>query len=536
MRLLAALSLAFALVVTTAAAQTTLPADSVPGEAVFAVSGRGWGHGVGMSQYGAFGQAKEGKTYDEILAYYYLGTQLGRAGTKEVRVLLAEGRRAITIFSAAPFRTVDAAGIVTKLPAGALVLGPELRLPTTAIPAKGPLVVRAGKMPVALDGIAYRGRFEITVQGGFMRVVNHVALEDYIQGVVAREMPHSWPSEALKAQAVAARSYALKNVLKGKPYDLYADARSQVYGGIAAEQPATTAAVRVTAGRVVTYGGEIASTYYFSTSGGRTASALDVFGFSVPYLVSRPDPWDKASPYHRWGPVLIGARTVQAKLSASSRVLDASSVTTPSGRLRSLTLQTLTGSTSVPASLVRTALGLRSTWITMGVLRLDRPRGTAEFGTPLRLTGVARNITAPQLTASVNDSAWVAVGLLERASDGTVSLAVQPAKTTRYRIEGSGATGSVASQVLLVQVAPRVRLVRPTEPGVLSGTVRPRLAGALVRIERQRGSAWVRVGETATDSSGAFRLDVELAPGTYRARVLATGGFAEGYSPLLTVG
>jgi stage II sporulation protein D len=538
-RFLAALSLVLTFAVTSAAAQTTPPADSVPGEAVFAVSGRGWGHGVGMSQYGALGQAKEGRTYDEILAYYYSGTQLGRAGTKEVRVLLTEGRRAITVSSAGPFRVVDAAGVVTKLPAGALVLTPALRVPTATIPVKGPLVVRSGKAPVSLDGVAYRGRFEVTAQNGFLRVVNGVGLEDYVQGVVAGEMPRTWPLEALKAQAVAARSYALKNVLKGKPYDLYADARSQVYGGIAAEQPESTDAVRATAGRVVTYDGEIASTYYFSTSGGKTASALDVFGFAVPYLVSRPDPWDKASPYHRWGPILIGARTVQAKLSATSRVLDASSVMAPSGRLRSLTLETLTGSTSVPASLVRTALGLRSTWITMAVLRLDRPRSTVEFGSPLRLTGVARNITSPQLTASVTGTTWAPVGLLARASDGTVSRSVQPTQTMRYRIEGIGASSAattpLVSQVLLVRVAPRVRMTRSAEPGVLSGTVRPRVPGALVYLERQRGSSWTQVAETTAGESGAFRVEVDLLPGTYRARVGATAGLVEGYSPLLTV-
>ncbi len=537
MRLLAALSLAFGLAVTAAAAQPVPPADSAPGEAVFVFSGRGWGHGVGMSQYGAFGQAKEGRTYDQILAYYYSGTQVGRAATKEVRVLLAEGRRAITVFSASPFRAVDAAGVVTKLPAGALVLTPELRLAQSANPSTGPVVIRAGKAPVALDGVSYRGRFEVTAQGGFLRVVNHVSLEDYIQGVVADEMPHSWPLEALKAQAVAARSYALKNVLKGKPYDLYADQRSQVYGGIASEQPASTAAVRATAGRVVTYGGQIASTYYFSTSGGKTASALDVFGFSVPYLVSRPDPWDKASPYHRWGPVLVGARTVQAKLSAPSRVLDAASVSTPSGRLRSLTLRTLTGSTSVPSSLVRTALGLRSTWITIGVLRLDRPRGASavEFGSTLQLVGVARNVVAPQLAASVAGATWAPVGALERGSDGAVSRSVQPTKMTRYRIEGSGTPGQVVSQVLLVRVAPRVRLTRPAEPGVLTGTVRPRLPGALVRIERQRGSGWALVDEVIADRAGAFRAEIDLISGTYRARVAAAGGYVEGISPVLAV-
>ena len=535
MRLLALLILSLGLAATSAGAQTTPSPPSVPGEAVFAVSGRGWGHGVGMSQYGAFGQAKEGRTYDEILAYYYSGTELGKAGANQVRVLLAEGKRAVTVLSAAPFRVVDAAGNVVKLPAGPVVLTPELRLPAATAPATGPLVVRPGKAPISLDGIAYRGRFEISAQSGFLRVVNTVGLEDYLQAVVAGEMPRSWPLEALKAQAVAARSYALKNLIKGKPYDLYSDVRSQVYGGIAAEQPESTAAVRVTAGRVVTYGGQVAATYYFSTSGGKTASAEDVFGFSVPYLVSRPDPWDKASPYHRWGPVLIGARTVQAKLGATSRVLDASGVARPSGRLRSLTLQTLAGSTTVPASLVRTALGLRSTWITIGVLRLDRPRGTVEFGSSLQLTGVARNLTAPQLTASVDGTAWAPVGALDRALDGTVSRSVRPTKTTRYRIEGTGATGPVVGQVLLVRVAPRIRLARPSEPGVLSGTVRPRSAGTVVHLERQRGAIWVHVGEVITDETGAFRIELELVPGAYRARVLPSAGFVEGLSPLLQV-
>ena len=93
MRHLAASVLSIAVLATTAAAQVpppAAPADSTTGEAVFAVSGRGWGHGVGLAQWGAFGQAKEGRTYDQILAHYYTGTELGRAGKTDVRVLLAQ--------------------------------------------------------------------------------------------------------------------------------------------------------------------------------------------------------------------------------------------------------------------------------------------------------------------------------------------------------------------------------------------------------------------------------------------------------------
>ena len=494
MRLLLASVVVLAVLATTAAAQAPLPTDTTTGEAVFAVSGRGWGHGVGLSQWGAYGQAKEGRTYDEILAHYYLGTTLGRAGKKEVRVLLAEGKRAVTIQSAAPFRVEDALGVVTKLPVGALVLTTQLKLPGAAASTQGPLFVVPGKAPLSLDGRPYRGKLEIAPTGGFLRVVNHVGLEAYIGGVIADEMPHTWPLEALKAQAVAARTYALKGVLKGKPFDLYSDVRSQVYGGIEAEEVAATQAVNATSGQVLTHGGQLITAFYFSSSGGRTASSADVFGQAFPYLVARPDPWDKASPHHRWGPVLLGARTLQAKLDVSARVLDASVVTTPSGRIRALSLQTATGSTSVPASIVRTALELRSTWLTIAVLRLDRPRGTLEFGASLRLSGIARNVASPQLQASTNGKTWMSLGALEHAPDGTVFKVVTPVKTTRYRIEATGTTdqpvtkpgSTLTSQVLLVRVGHKVRLAKPAEPFALT----ERFArGSLERSCTSRGCA-----------------------------------------------
>jgi len=534
-RLLLVLSLSLVVATTAASAQPSQVAPT-PGEALFVVSGRGWGHGVGMSQYGAYGMANAGYAYDEILANYYTGTELGRAGTKQLRVLLAEGRRAITVTSTAPYVAVDAAGTRFPLPRGPLALTQKLVVPTEKGPARAvpPLVIRPGKGPsLSLDGRPYRGQLELASEKGFLRVVNIVPLESYLQGVVAGEVPHSWPSEALKAQAVAARSYALATRVEGKPFDLYSDVRSQVYLGIAGEKPSTTAAVRATAGQVVLYGGEIATTYYFSTSGGKTASAADVFGFSVPYLVSRPDPWDKASPYHRWGPILIGARTVQSKLGVASRVLDATGVPTPSGRLRSLRLQTAAGQTSVPASLLRTALGLRSTWISVGVLRLDQQRGAVVFGSTVRLAGIARGLPSPVLSSSPDGSAstWSVVGPLQRDSNGTFSLPLTPTRTARYRIEVEGAS----SPALLVQVAPRVQLRQAATADTLAGIVRPRLKGAEVTVERRQGTSWEQLAETRVDADGSFSAELALVAGSYRARVAKTGTWAEGVTPVLEV-
>jgi len=536
--LLAGIVAILALAVSSASGQ--LPAPSY-GEAVFVVSGRGWGHGVGMSQYGAYGQALAGRTYDQILAHYYTGTEIGKAGRKEVRVLLAEGRRAVTVSSTAPFIAVDATGATYRLPKGPLTLRSDLALPSEAGPgtatAVQSLVIRPGKKALlALDGRAYRGKLEIVPQGEFLRVVNVVALESYLQGVVAGEVPHSWPTEALKAQAVAARSYALASLLKGKPFDLYADVRSQVYLGVTGEKPSTTKAVVATAAEVVLYAGKVATTYYFSTSGGKTANAFDVFGINVPYLVSRPDPWDKASPYHRWGPVLLGARTLQSKLAVGARVIDASGTATPSGRIRSLVVQTTSGPETVPASLVRTALGLRSTWITVGVLRLDKPSASAvAFGSAARLSGIVRALGTPRLASSTDGAAWSDAGEVTFDKTGIVTVDVKPVRTTRYRLEAEGG----ASPALLVQVTPRIVLARPTalDPTTLRGTVRPRLAGAVVAVERRKGTSWVTIGETTVDTSGAFvlALDTVVPTGSYRARISATAGLAAGTSPVVQV-
>jgi stage II sporulation protein D len=530
--------LAIVLVLSGSAAGQQTPPSSY-GEAVFVVSGRGYGHGVGMSQYGAYGQALAGRTYEQILAHYYTGTQIGKAGRKELRVLLAEGRRAVTVSSAVPYTAVDASGLMYRLPKGSLTLRADLSLPSDAGPVAAiqPLVLRPGKKaPLSLDGKPYRGKLELVTQGDFLRVVNAVALESYLQGVVAGEVPFSWPTEALRAQAVAARSYAIASLLKGKPFDLYADVRSQVYLGVAGEKPSTTKAVLDTTGRVVLYGGKVATTYYFSSSGGKTASAADVFGFAVPYLVSRPDPWDKLSPYNHWGPVLLGARTVQSKLGADGRVLDARGVATPSGRLRTVTLDTTTGNEQVPATLVRTALGLRSTWVTIGVLRLDRPsRGAVVFGSSTHLSGVGRGLGTPRLASSPDGAAWTTVVTVAPDTAGGLALDVSPTRTTRYRLEAEGG----ASPALLVQVAPRLTLAKPTvlAPGVLTGTIRPKVPGAQIAIERKKGSSWVLVGEVVADVTGAFELELDAAvpPGSYRARSAATAGFVAGTSPTVQV-
>ena len=302
----------------------------------FVVSGRGWGHGVGLAQWGAYGFAQHGLTYDRILAHYYTGTTLGPAAVARVRVLLAEGRRRLTVGSEAPFTVRDGIGQLWHLPAGEQTFGPGLLLRTTDVQQPqqlpDPLTFLPGAAPLRLGGSPYRGQLLVSLANGSLRAVNSVGLEGYLFGVVPSEMPYTWLPEALKAQAVAARSYALAVRKTGTWFDLYADTRSQVYRGIAGERASTTAAVQETAGRVVLYGGHVATTYFYSSSGGRTAAANDVWqGPPVPYLVSVDDPYDTISPYHRWGPVSVSAGRLDRVLRAPGRLLDVRIVKSPSG-------------------------------------------------------------------------------------------------------------------------------------------------------------------------------------------------------------
>ena len=219
--------------------------------------------------------------------------------------------------SAGAWRAVDASGKAVSLAPGPLTVTPAGKLDGQVLTLPATFMTTTAA-PLALKGKPYRGRFVVSADGKGLQVVDVVGLEGYLKGVVPSEMPFDWPSAALESQAIAARSYALANLVHGGSFDLYADTRSQVYGGIDAESSSTSAAVDATKGQVVLYDGSVADTLFFSTSGGRTASAAEVLGTPIPYLVSVPDPYDTASPFHDWGPVLYDAATVARKLKVSA--------------------------------------------------------------------------------------------------------------------------------------------------------------------------------------------------------------------------
>jgi stage II sporulation protein D len=522
--LAAPLSTSAATTSTGATTATTSSITTLTSPSAVVVTGHGWGHGLGLSQWGAYGYAKHGWTYDRILAHYYTGTTLGKAAVTTVRVLLASAKTT-TIESTTPWTVVDATGVTTPLDAGPLVL--KAKLAIAGHPELQPPFTFVSKQPLIVDKVPYRGRMNVSSDGKLVSVIDSVALESYLRSVVPAEMPSSWSPEALKAQAVAARSYALANVAKGRAYDLYGDTRSQVLGGVKLETTATDAAVAATKGEVVLYKGKVADTLFFSTSGGRTASALESTGQNVPYLVPVADPYDTLSPYHDWGPVIMDASKVQKVLKLASPIVDVVSANGPSGRVASLTMTSDDESQiTINGNQARTAFDLRSTWFTPALLQLPAQSKTITYGGAVSLKGRARNAATVSLEAKAFGLDWAPAGDLVLDGDGTFATIVKPQTATQYRL----ALGNARVGLVKIAVAPRVDAT--ITQGAATGKIVPVIAAAAVQLQwSQDGTTgWQTLASGVTDSSGAFSVGATPQAGTYRVRVAPGHGLAPGLS------
>ena len=220
-----------------------------------------------------------------------------------------------------------------------------------------------------------------------LQAINALGLEDYVRGVVSAESPSTWPAEALKAQAVAARTYAVTTNVGTTTdgIDQYADTRSQMYKGVAAEYPSTDAAVAATAGQVVAQNGKPVTTYFFSTSGGHTENVEDSFIGALPrtWLKGVDDPFDAVSPRHNWGPFTFSQATVQAKLKGLVRgsfrgitVLERGA----SPRIVRAEVDGTNGVTQVTGPQLRTRLGLFDTWATFTYISGSKKQSSDDDG------------------------------------------------------------------------------------------------------------------------------------------------------------
>jgi stage II sporulation protein D len=216
-----------------------------------------------------------------------------------------------------------------------------------------------------------RGALEVIAPAaGRLAVVNEVPLESYLAGTLGREMYGSWSAAALRAQAVASRTYALERIRarRDEPWHLRADTRSQVYGGVAAESASVTQAVEATNGEVLTHRGRPILAVFHSSSGGRTASAKEVWGEAREYLVSIAvdDEWESPDTYWR---ATVSGTTLGRAVAAAGRdvgVIQRAEVIerTGSGRVARVRLRGERGQLTRSGRDLRSALGegtLRST-------------------------------------------------------------------------------------------------------------------------------------------------------------------------------
>jgi stage II sporulation protein D len=444
---LAALTLAvFALAATPALA----------GKARFTIRGAGFGHGVGMSQYGAYGFAKNGRTYDQILRHYYTGTELGTTdpGTI-VRVLVqSTGTASLSGASQAGTRGLNPSRTYKVRRHGAaqvdLLSAAGKRIATFS----APLQISGPDGMVTLGGVgSYRGILEFRPDTfGGVNAINAVSLEDYIAGVVARESPSSWPAEALKAQAVAARTYAITTSKAGAGFEHYADTRSQVYGGVAAETPSTSQAVADTRGQVVTYEGTPVVTFFFSTSGGRTENVenTNVGAGPQPWLKSVEDPFDDVSPKHRWGPIKLTRAQAGAKLAGLVKGRFRGIQVVKRGRSPRIVAADIVGTggrTRVDGATLRARLGLLDTWAYFTSIASRKAPPTGTGGSPAGKAGprarasIAGTVIPARVGAEIQiqrreDGGWETVASTLVRAGGNYRAAVASAGTYRTIFAG----------------------------------------------------------------------------------------------------
>ena len=440
-----------------------------PGEYAFTITGRGWGHGIGMSQWGAYGLARQGKGYKDILRHYYTGIGFARVKNKAVRVLLRKGLGTVRITCADRY-TVDGGSGTFTIPAGTtasvtrsgsgcrVVAGSFSRTfgsTVTFAPTRAQLDVRT-ETDLGQTG-RHRGRIRVSTSGSSLAMVNIVALESYLRAVVPHEVSPSWPAAALRAQACAARAYAesARRSSTGQ-WDLYCDVRSQAYGGVAWESARTSAAVSATTGVVPVYGGRPIQAFYFSCSGGRTENIEDAWQTSaLPYLKSVKDPYDAVAPLHTWGPLRRTSAQLERALAGGVKGSLRAIYRVEAGASPRIVKAAIIGSDGTKylhGSTLRTRLGLNSAWATVRSLSI-RPSAAenvvAASGESITLSGCIYPALASGARVTLRSGAggaWQSRSVPTRrhslklsggytARYSTYRVTVRPARTTEYYIE-----------------------------------------------------------------------------------------------------
>ena len=371
---------------------------------VLSLAGHGYGHGHGMSQWGAYGAASKGMTWRSIVGFYYPGTTLQAVPNSTIRVQLRIlGYSNAVVYNSSSlqysaggsaFKTLGAPSAITRFRLQPSSTGLAMQQwvggawKAFATPAS-PLKLRDSRGAVTVgvwsssrgDYVprAYRGDIVVNhISSTQQSTVNTLLMEDYLKAVVPAEMPSSWSAEALKAQAVAARTYAAQNraepAARTRTYDTCDTTSCQMYSGMPAEAASTDAAIAATSGQMLMYGGSPAFTQFSASNGGYMVAG------GQPYLVTKADPYDGAIPNsaNSWTkdiPLTTIERTWPSIGSFQRmRVLLRDTHGTWGGRILSLALDGSKGSVTMSGTSFQWALGMRSEWF--------KPTNTTPLGPP----------------------------------------------------------------------------------------------------------------------------------------------------------
>lgn len=514
---------------------TAMPAVS-QAATLYTLTGHGFGHGVGMSQYGAYGYAKHTWKFRQILRHYFSGTTVTAVGNVNVRVLMKDAAPRISLSSSARITAYDERTRRRKyVPAGHIVVTSVVgsKLHAVDITAgrflgdfTGPLRMSANGTPVRMHTanangqarLTYRGYFRLLLRGGHVRAVNVLSTEYYLRGVVPAEMPASWHMEALKAQAVAARSYAIAGRRSGD-FDLYATTASQYYGAIQAEEKRTNTAVAATARLVVKYGASVISAYFHSTSGGMTENIEKVWGGSSrPWARAVSDPYDSISPYHSWRPRRFTPASLDRALGSYVKgALRAVTITAVgvSPRVRLVKITGSGGASWATGAALRKRLRLRSTWFAFRALSIVTTTTVISYGRATSVIGHVRPAPTPNAAGRrlvtfrarrIGSTRWIPYTQLTNAG-GDFRRVVKPSAGIVYQI----ALGSAISPVAVMRVRAVVSL-RPSattahvgQRVTLSGTVSPNHAGRKVNVKWYSAAGWQPFTSPTLDASSKYR-------------------------------
>ncbi len=275
-------------------------------------------------------------------------------GSENIRVIVADNQKTVVLRSPSGFVGADKTFGRGET---RLVFSPR------SVGDRPQRVKPSGKF-IEVNGKRYRGWMELRKKkNGQLLVINDLDIEDYLPGVVSSEIPAGWEYEALKAQAVAARTYALyqKRTAGRRFYHIHATVNDQVYAGINGERPQTVSAVRDTKGLVLVFEGDIIPAFYHASCGGHTEDAFELWGIDAPYLRGVDCECQNISRYGLWEKKVGKVQVISALRRLGRRIGDILNMSirgiTPAGRVKAVAIRSRSGETVIPAESLRAALG-----------------------------------------------------------------------------------------------------------------------------------------------------------------------------------